>query len=231
MKSRQHHSGASLPPSNRRSRDQKQVVMLDQKTLHNMRQARDLLEELTGSRVQLIGDPVDLPCAGEVPPQDSQTLLLPICRQPDPQAAAKASALIISQLQLLVEVEMPNILQGGSKTKLQLVFDGFDADQALFANREVRAWARILFILNVPQAIGLLDEISFEFISTCCNRVKSTQPITGLPSESDFITVDLQPEWVIACYLSGIDATRKWPWWMDPSLDEGELAARLSYPT
>ncbi|WP_151638074.1 hypothetical protein [Noviherbaspirillum aerium] len=211
MKSKQQHSGAALPPSNGQRRERKQVVMLDQKTLHDMREARDLLEELTGSRVLLIGDPDDLPCAGEVPPRDSQTLLLPICRQPNPYAAAEASALIISQLQLLVEVEMPNILKGGSKTKLQLVFDGFDGDLEVFANGEVRAWARILFILHVPQAIALLDEVSYELISTCCNPVKSARQITGILGESYFITVEQLPEWKIACYLSGIDATRKWP--------------------
>ncbi|WP_194723947.1 hypothetical protein [Noviherbaspirillum malthae] len=212
MKSRLQHSKASVCPSNRAKRDRTQGVMLDQKTLYDMRKARDLLKELTGSRVLLIGDPNDLPCVGEVPPRDSQTLVLPICRQTDPTAAAEATALMISQLQLLVEVEMPNILQGGSKTKLRLAFEGFNRDEPLFANDEVRAWARNVFILNVPQAIGVLEEASYQFIAICCNDLDLLLQSDHVQGKRNLGTGNLQPEWVAACNLGGIDATQNWPW-------------------
>ncbi|WP_194724095.1 hypothetical protein [Noviherbaspirillum malthae] len=230
MKSTQQHNKASLHAPNDGRCSRKHAGVLPPKTLHNMREARDLLAELTGRRVLLIGDPDDLPCPEGAITRGPQVIELPIRRHADPQAAAEAAGHIINGLKALVAAEMPNILQGGSKTRLRLSVEGFADEQYLFANGEVRAWARTVFILYVPQAIALLDEVSYEFISTCCNRVKSVQEIGDLPGKPCYITVEPLPEWTIACYLSGIDANLKMPWWLDPSLSDDELAARLSSP-
>lgn len=182
--------------------------------LQNLKQARDELAAQTGTRARLIGDPGDPASHADRANVLSQIarhdnlVWFRIARHPDAAAHLQSTTLHIERLTALVAKSLDGILTGGPRVQVRITFDGYERDKReVYDIEEVRTWMRKVLVETVPQAIALLDPVTFHVAQATCNPVvRSTRkvgPIIGSPGR---VTCEISHEWQIACYLAGIDA-------------------------
>lgn len=176
-----------------------------------LRNARNVLHQITGVRVGLVGDPEET-----LPMRDAGIHLLigndmlfwfRIYRHQTPDDTAYTITKHIEHFRALVRENLAQILAGDDASIVKIGFEGYaDDPRALYTIPEVRDWMRKVFIEGVPQALALLDIETFALAQACCNRLMSIPFMADAAKPPTLPRFEITHEWDVACYLAGIEA-------------------------